>query len=300
MGIYRIHRFSKLTGLTPHVIRAWERRHHLVEPERGKNRYRLYSDDDVALFRYIKGEIDKGQTIGELADIGREKLLGKAKLASLQSIKVESPSEGLLAELIEAVQKNDFVTFEKKLNGAVAVVPFEEALQRFLIPLQVRIGEMWHEGKVNIAQEHYVTSHVQQKLYAAMNHMRVMNQGPVVVVACPPNETHEVGAQAVAYLCLSRGYQTHFLGANLPIDHLASYCQMVQPTLVLLSMTLSPTQTEAETLGQQVSSMIVPLCRVGIGGSGILACQSVFQEKDIMVFSSAWDLEPHLSSLTTQ
>ena len=298
MAMYRIHRFSKLTGLTPHVVRAWERRHHLVEPERGKNRYRLYNDDDVALFRYIKGEIDKGQTIGELADIGREQLLARAKLASLESTKVESPSEGLLTELMESVQKNDLVTFEKKLNGAVAVVPFEEALQRFLIPLQIRIGDMWHEGKVNIAQEHYVTSHVQQKLYAAMNHMRVMNQGPVVVVACPAHQYHEVGAQAVAYLCLSRGYQTHFLGANLPIDHLASYCQMVQPTLVLLSVTVSLTQTEAETLGRELSSMIGPFCRVGIGGLGILTCQSVFQEKDIMVFPSVWDLEPHLSSLT--
>ena len=145
MAIYRIHRFSKLTGVTPHVIRAWERRHNLVKPERGANRYRLYSDEDVMLFRYLKGEIDSGHSIGELAELGREELLARAKIASLESTHLDPPSERLLAELVQAVQENDRVAFERKLNGAIAVIPFEEALQRFLLPLQERIGQLWHD-----------------------------------------------------------------------------------------------------------------------------------------------------------
>ena len=69
MPLYRIHRFSKLTGLSTHVIRAWERRYGLVSPARGTNRYRLYTDEDVVLFRYLKSQVDQGMAIGELAEI---------------------------------------------------------------------------------------------------------------------------------------------------------------------------------------------------------------------------------------
>lgn len=77
--MYRIHRFSKLTGLSTHVIRAWEKRYGLVEPVRGANRYRLYNDEDVRLFRYLKTQVDQGMSIGQLAELGRGPLLEQAQ-----------------------------------------------------------------------------------------------------------------------------------------------------------------------------------------------------------------------------
>ena len=294
MAIYRIHRFSKLTGLTPHVIRAWERRHNLVKPERGENRYRLYSDEDVLLFRYLKGEIDNGHSIGELAELGREELLARSKMAALESNHVDPPSDRLLSELLEAIQENDRVSFERKLNGAIAVIPFEEALQRFLLPLQERIGQLWHDGRIGTAQEHYATNQVKQKVFTAMNQLRVVDHGPKVVVSCPQDELHEIGAQIVAYLCTARGCRTHYLGANLPIDDLAQYCEQVRPSLTLLSLTIPMSQSETEALAKDLLNKVSPFSMVGVGGGGATPYAGIFEQEKILVFQSLKQLEAYL------
>ncbi|MBA3613582.1 MAG: MerR family transcriptional regulator, partial [Nitrospirales bacterium] len=134
--MYRINRFSKLTGLSPHVIRAWERRHGLVNPVREDNRYRLYTDDDVVLFRYLKSQVDQGLSIGELSVQGRENLQEQAQRVFGETYGDSPPSERLVIELTQALEENDRAGFERKLNGALAVIPFEEALHRFLLPLQ--------------------------------------------------------------------------------------------------------------------------------------------------------------------
>ncbi len=300
MQMYRIHRFSKLTGLSTHVIRAWEKRYGLVKPVRGVNRYRLYNDEDVRLFRYLKAQVDQGASIGELADIGREKLLEQVQ----QELAVESvdppPSEGLVTELIQSLVNHDRVGFERKLNGALAVIPFEEALHRCLLPLQEEVGQRWHEGQLSIAQEHYSTMQIQQRIFSAINQLRTDSDGPRVVVACPAEERHEIAALTAAYLCAARGCRVHYLGGNLPIEELANYCENVQPTLVLLSLTAQCSTTEVEVLAYELATRILPLGTVGVGGHCALMHGHTFSEKGLTVLPNLRALEALVYSLRKQ
>ncbi|MCA9454023.1 MAG: MerR family transcriptional regulator, partial [Nitrospira sp.] len=190
MPMYRIHRFSKLTGLSPHVIRAWERRYGLVTPIRGDNRYRLYTDDDVVLFRYLKSQVDQGMLIGELSEQGVEYLRDQAQRVFVETYREPPPSERLVLELSQALEENDRAGFERKLNGALAVIPFEEAVHRFLLPLQEQVGQLWHDGRLGVGQEHYASNQIKQKIFSAMNQFQTADEGPVVVIACPTNEWH--------------------------------------------------------------------------------------------------------------
>jgi hypothetical protein len=54
----------------------------------------------------------------------------------------QKPHDRLLDELLGSLDPMDKAGFERRLNGAVAVIPFEEAVQRILLPLQRRIGEL--------------------------------------------------------------------------------------------------------------------------------------------------------------
>jgi len=298
MPLYRIHRFSKLTGLSPHVIRAWERRHGLVNPIRGDNRYRLYTDQDVELFRYLKSQVDQGVAIGELAEMGREKLQEQAQRLSVENHREPPPSERLVLELTQALQENDRVVFERKLNGALAVIPFEEALHRFLLPLQERVGQLWHDGILGVAQEHYASNQIKQKIFSAMNQFRTSDEGPIVVIACPANEWHEIAAMTAAYICRARGCRVHYLGANLPISELAVYCDRIRPTCVLLSVTIGGSSDDAHLLAEDLAARIVPLSSVGVGGQGIQAHAEVFLGKNILVFPDLKALDSFVFSLT--
>ena len=297
MQTYRIHRFSKLTGLSTHVIRAWERRYGLVTPIRGANRYRLYNDEDVRLFRYLKTQVDQGTSIGELAEIGKEKLLEQIQREFVETQVAPPPSEGLIADLTKALQENDRAGFERKLNGALAVIPFEEALHRFLLPLQEQIGQLWHDGKLGIAQEHYASNQIKQKIFSAINQLRMAEEGPCVVIACPSQEWHEIAAMTAAYLCASRGCRVHYLGNNLPISELAKYCEDVQPACVLLSLTSQRSITEAKDLSQELATRIVPFAPVGVGGQCAQMHAALFSEEDITVFSDLKALDTLVFSL---
>ncbi|MDT3778062.1 MerR family transcriptional regulator [Nitrospira sp. MA-1] len=297
MPMYRIHRFSKLTGLSPHVIRAWERRYGLVNPVRGDNRYRLYTDDDVVLFRYLKSQIDQGLSIGELSVQGREHLQEQAQRVFVETHREPPPSERLVTDLSQALEENDRVGFERKLNGALAVIPFEEALHRFLLPLQERVGQLWHDGKLGVGQEHYASNQVKQKIFSALNHFQTSDVGPVVVIACPTNEWHEVAAMTAAYVCRARGCRVHYLGANLPIPELAAYCDRNRPTCVLLSVTMMESSEEALALAQEIAGTIVPLTPVGLGGQAIQAHAEAFLQENIIVFQDLKALDRFVVSL---
>ncbi len=298
MQTYRIHRFSKLTGLSTHVIRAWERRYGLVTPTRGENRYRLYSDEDVRLFRFLKSQVDQGVSIGELADVGREELLVRAQQLVVEAVDEPPPSNAFVAELTQALQENNFATFERKLNGALAVIPFEEALQRFVLPLQVRVGDLWHAGQISTGQEHFASNHVKQKIFSAMNQFRRSDEGLRIVVACPSDEWHEISAMTVAYLCGARGCLVDYLGANLPISDLAKYCAQIRPNYVFLSLTILRSVIEAKNLSQELATQVLPLAPVGVGGQSALMHADTFSTENIRVIQDLRALNALVFSLT--
>lgn len=299
MNAYRIHRVAKLVGLSKDVIRVWERRYGLVKPLRGANRYREYTDEDVALLRFLKQELDRGQTIGALAVEGRDALLQRMRTTSAPTVQELEPLDHLLDELISLLEPLDKTRFEQKLNGAVAVIPFEETVQRILLPLQRRIGVLWHEGRLNVAVEHYVTKIVQQKLFSVINQLPFHDAGPRVVIACPEGESHEIGAQAVAYLAATRGCQVFYLGPNLPGSDLQAFCDGVKPDLVLLSLTEIKSEDTAKRLVKELGTLAAHW-PVAIGGQGALSIQPLLQSAKIELLDDFASLHGRLMHLVAK
>jgi PAS domain S-box-containing protein len=61
---YTIGEVASMIGFSPHTIRAWERRHKILEPERTPSGQRRYSVDDVELLReVINGVVMRGLTL---------------------------------------------------------------------------------------------------------------------------------------------------------------------------------------------------------------------------------------------
>jgi MerR family transcriptional regulator, light-induced transcriptional regulator len=300
MNTHRIHRVAKLTGLSKDVIRVWERRFGLLKPTRGANRYRNYSDEDIALLRHLKEQLNAGESIGELSKLGREELLTRARASAPQISFVDNTFIRLLRELLSTLNPFDRVTFEKRLNGAVAVVPFEEALHGILLPLQEQVGQLWHENHIDVAIEHYVTKQIQQKIFSAMNQLPVAEFGTKVVVACPPGEEHDIAALAVAYRCRVRGCRVYYLGANVPIASLTNLCGTVRPDLTIISFPLAPSNDQAMELVQTLTREVMPASRVAVGGHGALAMRDVFERSHIEVLADFAELDHKLDRLMRQ
>jgi len=275
---------------------VWERRHGLIKPSRSANRYREYSDEDVALLRFLKEELDRGQTIGALALEGRDSLLQRMRTSAPSTFQELKPHSHLLDELIALLDPLDKTRFEQKLNGAVAVIPFEEALQRILLPLQRRIGDLWHDGRVSIAVEHYVTKLIQQKLFSVMNQLPVHESGPRVLIACPEGESHEIGAQAAAYLAAMRGCLVYYLGPNLPTKELLAFCERTNPDLVLLSLTEIRTDSAAREWLHDLEPLSARWT-VSVGGQGARAIEHLLRHGKIELLDDLGALQSRLMIL---
>src|SRR5688500_4078097 len=296
MNTHRIQRVAKLTGLSKDVIRVWERRYGLVRPLRSSNRYREYSDEEVALLRFVKAQMEQGATIGGLASEGRSSLIARMQVATPIVPEGQKSHDRLLDELMGSLDPLDKAGFERRLNGAVAVIPFEEAIHSILLPLQRRVGEHWHEGRLNIAVEHYVTKIIQQKLFSVMNQLSVNEFGPCVLIACPEGESHEIGAQAVAYLAATRGCHVYYLGPDLPASALKDFCERIKPDLVLLSLI----EMKSDAFARQLLQKLEPISArwtVAVGGPGALANEEAFLDSKVTVIHDLVALHSRLMGL---
>lgn len=88
-NMYRIGAVSRLTGIPADTLRIWERRYHLVEPERTEKGGRLYSQEDVTRLTMIKTLVDQGHAISTVANLnGRElnERLSRARPANLPEL----------------------------------------------------------------------------------------------------------------------------------------------------------------------------------------------------------------------
>ncbi|MDH3279586.1 MAG: MerR family transcriptional regulator [Gammaproteobacteria bacterium] len=101
---YRIGAVCKLTGLSAHVLRVWEKRYGIVQPKRLPNRRRVYSDTDVEKLSLLKTLVDRGQAIGTLASLDMAELARRVR-QSAAIVEQRGPVERLrLAVVGEALR----------------------------------------------------------------------------------------------------------------------------------------------------------------------------------------------------
>ncbi len=298
MDTYKIDHVARITGLTKHVIRSWERRFQLLNPERGDNRYRMYSQEDVDLLFYIKGQLEEGFTIGELASLGRENLIERMRDQAPRANEPEdTPLERINNLLVSSIDPLDKRKFIQTLNEGVSLLPFDDVFYKIFVPLQRQVGDMWHEGKIGVGVEHFVSNQIRQKFLSLLNQLPVAHQGPRVVISCLPGDHHELGAWMAAYLCSINGCQVYYLGANMPVKELGAFCTLTRPSLVLLSCTGDFSEPEAKSLADDYSRLVLPVCPVWAGGVAKETLGKPFFENGIEVLDSMQVLEERLNRL---
>jgi excisionase family DNA binding protein len=94
------------------------------------------------------------------------------------------------------------------------------------------IGEQWACGEITVADEHRESHAIAESL----DRMRVPNEnGPLCILACPPDELHELPLRMVRLVLEWRGWRTDFLGASTPWDALQDAVKTTKADLVALS-----------------------------------------------------------------
>lgn len=134
---------------------------------------------------------------------------------------------------------------EEQADGALVRllwdVSLAEAVTRVVLPFLEDLGDRWQAGTLSVAHEHFASNLLRRRLTVLVHrHELLPVQGrrrPRVLLACPPGERHDLVLLCFAMLLGENGWRTTFLGADTPIESVASAARSAEADAVVIAST---------------------------------------------------------------
>jgi DNA-binding transcriptional MerR regulator len=234
----RIGELARRVGVSPELLRAWERRYGLLEPTRTDSGYRLYSDGDVTRVQAMQAHLGDGLSAAEAARLAR---------SGAPAAPTRAPGDHV-AELWASLDAFDDARAQTAFDRLVADFSVETVLRDAVLPYLRALGDRWRSGDASVAQEHFASTLLRERLLALA---RGWDQGlgPRVILAGPPGERHDLGLVVFGLMVRALGWRVTFLGADTPVDTLAAVCDQLEPdAVVIVAVTPEPLRAVAPRL----------------------------------------------------
>jgi DNA-binding transcriptional MerR regulator/methylmalonyl-CoA mutase cobalamin-binding subunit len=282
---------SRRTGLKPDLIRAWERRYGAVAPGRSDTRRRFYSEADIARLQLLKRVVDTGRSIGQVANLSNEELESLAALAPATAVdrggREEAPpaqaSGGDIADLylelcLTAARRLEVGELELHLQRASVALSRTSLLDKLLVPLLHRVGELWHQGEMRPTHEHVASAVVRSFLGGMYHAYDTPATAPHLIATTPPRQRHELGALMVAAVAAGEGWRATYLGPDLPPEEIAAAATEKGAQVVALSLIYPPDDPGLAEDLRRLRRLLSPSTALIAGGRACPAYDEVLDE----------------------
>ena len=245
INLYPIRYVSQRTGLTPHVIRAWENRYQAVVPQRSAKNRRLYSEDDVVRLQFLKTTTDAGHTISQVAQLDTADLQNLAQQDSAEFLRRRRKNDGPIKpaadenhfqQCLTAVLNLDPGGLERSYDRAAIDLTRPALLRELIVPLFKEIGKLWHGGSLKIVNEHMATTVTRNFLLGMLRSTHILDPAPKIVIATTVGQWHDVGALSVALIAAENGWHPLYYGPNLPAEEIAAGVKQSAARAVAISI----------------------------------------------------------------
>lgn len=267
---------ARRTGLSPHVIRAWERRYKVVEPRRSGTNRRVYSGADVEKLNLLQAAITSGHSIGRVATLSLEELRSMA--ASTRADSSPSVKSKFVEACLSAVQSLNARQLESELARANLALGHVGLTQKVIAPLLGRIGELWRSGDLPVAHEHMASSVIRSTLGAMRESFDLPESAATIVVTTPTGQLHEFGALLAANAAGSEGWRVTYLGPNLPAAEIAGAAKGTGAKVVALSVIYPPNDPHLPVALKDLRRLLGSDVALIIGGRAARSYGSVMEE----------------------
>lgn len=290
---------SRMTGLTIHTLRAWEKRYQAVTPKRDKSNTRLYSQADIERLQKLKALTGLGSRISEVASLSDSKL--EAMLIALQpdlefikTQKDELATEQMLEKLKLALSLFDLEMLSHELSKIQKKISSRDFALKIIHPVLKEVGRLFEANELSVDQEHAISSmlkfHIGNFLYQNKSFKKI--KGLVFVFAAPEGELHEFGIMIGALLCQQYNHNFYYVGPNMPAGALSVICNQLKADFLILGVSHSYTQDIKKYFNTLYSSFETAP-HVWLGGERFY--QEDFNWKNFSKLSSFKELDKKLS-----
>ena len=196
---------ARRTGVPAATLRKWEERYGVPAPSRTEGAQRSYGERELRQIEWLRDRLAEGIRIGHAAAMLRrlEEPVASAddlRDAILDALTSRAPSR------IEALVDQAFAGYEPETGVSDVVAPVLE-----------RVGSLWEQGAISVAEEHFVSQLVATKVRSLVDTTANDSAG-VAVLACVPRERHELGLLCLAALLQRDGWRVVYLGQDTPLE----------------------------------------------------------------------------------
>lgn len=259
--LFPIREVSRLTGINPVTLRAWERRYGLIQPTRTESGHRLYSMSDIEKVRSILAWIERGVAVSKVGKI-------LAKTESVQPVSTLISSDLVRAdyaqwqqEVADAVSSFDDMELDRVYGQIFSSYAVPTVFQDILMPLWRQLLQRQQEfGQASewLFFDSFLRSRVMQRLLLKRD-----IQSRRVLVSAIAGQCRELELLVTALFVSKAEVGVRVLAVGQPYDELILVCQKVQPLALVLVSNHAPAPELPKRLKKLAMSLDCPLMVAG-------------------------------------
>jgi methanogenic corrinoid protein MtbC1 len=171
-------------------------------------------------------------------------------------------AETARADLAAALERFDEPEAQAVIDRVLAAATIDVLLVEVLLPYLHDLGERWHRGEASVTEEHFASSLIRGRMLGLARGWG-RGFGPIALLACLPQEQHELGLLAFGLALRARGWRIAYLGSNTPLEGIAR-ASANEPDLIVLS---AASRKVVQSLEAEIRALAAHH-RVVLGGAG--------------------------------
>jgi len=302
-----IQRVSHRTGLSPHVIRIWEKRYQAVVPQRSATNRRFYGEEDIQRLRLLKELTDSGLRIGNIARLSlgelRELQETRRQLGKVDA--TEFPMDhGSIGELVdsclEAIEHLDAPYLLRCFSRANVMMAPLTIIENLMVPLLMTLGERWRQGSLRIVHGQFAAGMIRPFLVGIGNVYGIDEHAPHLVTATPEGQLHEFGALFANSAAASSGWRATYLGRGLPAEEIAAGVLELKVKFVGLSLLYPKNDATLHQDLLQLRRHLPPEVKIIAGGSGAGAYARSLEMIGAVRLSNLMEFQAYLDAVSLE
>lgn len=237
MVTYSVAQVEALTGIKAHTLRIWERRYDFLDPMRTATNIRYYSDEQLKQLLNFGILVRNGYRVSKLNKMTDEEVYEEVtKVLADPASEASDEMKGLTLSMLEMNEEDFDNIFERQ----VIRKGFLRTITESIYPFLQYVGVLWTTNKAMVAQEHYISNLIRQKIIAAIERLSIPQKGsPSIVLFLLEGEEHEIGLLLASFMAKEMGWTVYYLGQGVPVVNIKKVIDIAEPQ-ALMTMFVTP------------------------------------------------------------
>ena len=263
---FSISDIADITGIKSATLRIWEQRYQIIHTKRSASNIRYYDDFDLRIFLNISCLIENGfkiSKIAEMSDAQRAEIIQTLSLHQLNAPTV-------IQELIEHTLSLNEQSFKTTIQTCIKELGLMETMLQCVYPFLSRVGLLWQTGLIAPAQEHFASSLIKQRLIVAIDELPIPDSANEnkFILFLPEGEFHEIALLLAQFMVRANGFQSLYLGQNLPIPYVQEVVASYGPSYIITVLTNDLGEDILANLMQDMAGRF-PAATILLAGSAV-------------------------------